>query len=221
MEARQDPGLWPGLDCLAPLDACNIAAMELPVIGRYRRRFVVEFGPEEAGLVDRMGVAHRTKRAAIIAGLRLLESGELEQLRRRVADAEQELASAREDLKAARSASATATPEITSAKADLRTEHAAHRETKRALKEARAALTQAHQTATTLRAERDRLAGLLPSYAYCGTCDKLVPEAEWAEQPARNGVDVYHQPDGYRPKGGLLSPATVLFWRAPYGRTVR
>ncbi len=46
--------------------------MELPDIGRYRRRFIVEFGPEDSGLIDRMGVAHRTKRGAIIAGLRLL-----------------------------------------------------------------------------------------------------------------------------------------------------
>jgi hypothetical protein len=29
--------------------------MDLPDIGRYRRRFIVEFGPEDSGLVDRVG----------------------------------------------------------------------------------------------------------------------------------------------------------------------
>ncbi len=35
-------------------------------------------------LVDRVGEVYKTKRAAIIAGLRLLDSGETEQLRARV-----------------------------------------------------------------------------------------------------------------------------------------
>ena len=62
--------------------------------------------------------------------------------------------------------------------------------------------------------ERARLAALIPHNAYCGYCDKLVPEAEWAETPARDGFDVYHKPDGYRARAGILGgPATVLFWR--------
>lgn len=199
--------------------------MELPDIGRYRRRFIVEYGPEDAGLIDRMGLAHRTKRAAIIAGLRLLESREVEQLRSRVADLEADLATAKHAAGAAAKARATATPKLDKAKADLTTERAAHRRTEKALgaaqealRDSQASLTRTQKDVAGLRAERDRLVGLLPHYAYCGACDKLVPEAEWAEQPARNGVDLYHEPDGYRAKGSLMNPATVLFWRAKPGQ---
>ena len=196
--------------------------MQLPDVGRYRRRFIVEFGPEDSGLIDRMGLAHRTKRAAIIAGLRLLESGELERLRAQVADLEAELTAANEGLATAQTKSATAKPALATLKADLKAEREAHRATKATLKDTRTSLAQARTDVTALRAERDRLAVLLPHYAHCGSCDKLVPEAEWAEQPARNGVDVYHKNDGYRAKGSILGgPATVLFWRGTRGETTR
>src|SRR3954465_6416017 len=98
--------------------------MDLPDIGRYRRRFIVEFGPEDSGLIDRMGVAHRTKRAAIIAGLRLLESGELERLPARVAVLEHELAASADKAAAAPRSAAADTPTLNKAKADLATERA-------------------------------------------------------------------------------------------------
>ncbi len=90
----------------------------------YRRRFIVEFGPEDSGLIDRMGVAHRTKRAAIIAGLRLLESGELERLRMQVAGLEADLATA-QAAGAAAKPTATATAKLDKAKADLAAERTA------------------------------------------------------------------------------------------------
>ena len=202
--------------------------MDLPDIGRYRRRFIVEFGPEDSGLIDRMGLAHRTKRAAIIAGLRLLESGELDQLRSRVADLEQALATA-DATGAAAKPPTTATAKLDRAKADLAAERTAQRRTQRALdkaqtalQDAQATLTRAKQDIASLQAERDHLADLLPHHAYCGSCEKLVPAAEWAEQATAAGVDVYHQPDGYRPRRGVIGrPTTVLLQRHAPGQATR
>jgi uncharacterized protein (DUF3084 family) len=202
--------------------------MDLPDIGRYRRRFIVEFGPEDAGLVDRMGVAHRTKRAAIIAGLRLLDSGEVDRLRAQTATLEQELARATDALAAAQAAG-TAAPKLDTAKADLAAERAAHRRTRKALDKAQAALQQAQASLTRtqkdiagLEAERERLTALLPHHAYCGSCEKLVPASEWAEQVTAEGVDVYHKPDGYRAKRGVIGrPITVLLQHHPAGGATR
>jgi hypothetical protein len=201
--------------------------MDLPDIGRYRRRFIVEFGPEDAGLVDRMGVAHRTKRAAIIAGLHLLDSGEVERLRAQVPGLEQELARAKDALAAAQTAAGTAEPKVTKLKADLTAERAAHRRTQKqldtaqaALMDARVSLTRAQKDAAGLQAERDRLARLLPHHAYCHHCEKLVPTSEWAEHPTLEGIDVYHQPDGYRAKSGFRGGTTLLFQRRASGQAV-
>ncbi len=202
--------------------------MDLADIGRYRRRFIVEFGPEDSGLIDRMGLVHRTKRAAIIAGLRLLESGELERLRTQVAELEADLATTKAAGTAAKPAAAT-TAKQDKAKADLAAERTAHRRTQRALDKAqaalrgaKAALAHAKTEAGTLRAERDRLAGLLPHAAYCRYCDKLVPEGEWAEQATAEGVDVYHKPHGYRERRGVIGrPTTPLFQRHAPGQGTR
>jgi len=156
--------------------------MDLPDIGRYRRRFIVEFGPEDSGLIDRMGVAHRTKRAAIIAGLRLLESGELERLRERVAVLEHELAASADKVAAAQRTSAADTRKLDKAKADLATERAAHRQTQKALERATTTLAEAQREArrsgqeiARLQAERQRLVDLQPERAFCAECEKLVP----------------------------------------------
>jgi hypothetical protein len=199
--------------------------MDLPDIGRYRRRFIVEFGPEDSGLVDRMGEVHKTKRAAIIAGLRLLDSGELERLRERVSALEADLASAQVELEQAEAslakqmaASKKAKPAAAQTAADLRAERQAHAAAQTELERLKADGAAGQRAHAGLAAERDRLAALIPHYAYCGYCDKLVPESEWAEQPARNGFDVYHKPDGYRAKGSTWSgAASVLFWRPKAG----
>ncbi len=188
--------------------------MDLPA-GRYRRRFIVEFDPGESELVDRMGVAHRTKRAAILAGLRLLEADESEGLRQRVAALEAEVVTTAARLTAASATAAETAPALAQARADLKSEREAHADTKVLLREAKATIRETKTATAALRAERDRLTALVPHYAWCGSCGKLVPEDEWAETPARGGVDVYHQRDGYRPNANkLISPATVLFWRA-------
>lgn len=192
--------------------------MDLPDIGRYRRRFIVEFGPEDSGLVDRMGEVHKTKRAAIIAGLRLLDSGEVDRLRDRVAALEADLATAQADVAKQTQAAKEVKPAAAAARADLREKRSELTAARAELREAKAATAEARRAIAELTAERQRLADQVPHYAYCGYCDKLVPEAEWAEQPARNGFDVYHKPDGYRAKGGMMGgPSTVLLWRAKAG----
>jgi hypothetical protein len=192
--------------------------VDLPSVGRYRRRFIVEFGPEDSDLVDRMGVAHKTKRAAILAGLRLLDSDESDQLRARIASLETDLKTA----KASGAATGAQAQQSKSARAevaaDLRAERAAHRETKATLRATKERLAEARRAAATSEAECRRLANLIPKTAHCPNCDKLVPDSEWAETPARDGFDVYHKPDGYRPPGTMFGgPATVLGWRPGAG----
>lgn len=202
--------------------------MDLPDVGLYRRRFVVEFGPEDSGLIDRLGIAHRTKRAAIIAGLRLLDSGELERLRERVASLEQQLSTSSEALATAQRTAGTATPKLAKAKADLAAERVAHRRTQRALDRsatvvtgAQGAIRRAAQEIAGLQAERDRLADLLPQHAFCQECEKLVPQNDWAEHTTATGIDVYHKAHRYRAKGAFRSGTTPLFQRRLPGQVGR
>jgi hypothetical protein len=188
--------------------------MDLPDVGRYRRRFIVEFGPEDSGLVDRMGAAHRTKRAAIIAGLRLLDSGLTEQLHERVAALEAELSETRAAVEETAKAVRNDQPAAVQAKADLREKREELAAARAEVRRLKAANAEVRRAILELTSERDRLADQVPHYAYCGYCEKAVPEAEWAEQPGERGVWVYHKPDGYRPKGGLVGRGpSLLFWR--------
>ena len=99
---------------------------------RYKRRFLVEFTPSESDLLDRLGLKQGTKRRAILDGLRLLESGELESLRERLAQAERE-----RDAAMAEAAAATQQlAETVTLREELRT-------TTRQLREKRAAVRSA------------------------------------------------------------------------------
>jgi hypothetical protein len=188
--------------------------MDLPDIGRYRRRFIVEFGPEDSGLVDRVGEVYKTKRAAIIAGLRLLDSGEIEQLRARLTAIEAELSSAREALEDKAKAVRDARPAAVQAKAELREKREELVTARAEVKRVKTANAEVRRAIVELTTERDHFRDLVPHYAYCGYCDKAVPESEWAEQPAEKGVWAYHRPDGYRAKGSIVGRgASLLFWR--------
>jgi hypothetical protein len=192
--------------------------MILPSVGRYRRRFIVEYGPEDSDLMDRMGVAHKTKRAAILAGLRLLDSDEVGQLRARIARLETDLSAAKAAAAATGAQAQESKSERLQAVADVRAERTVHRETKARLQAAKTTIADLKLSIRQLEGERADLSGLIPHYAFCGACGKLVAEADWAEMPARDGFDVYHQVDGYRAKPGILAgPATVLFWRKTAG----
>lgn len=189
--------------------------MDLPDVGRYRRRFIVEFGPEDSGLIDRMGVAHRTKRAAIIAGLRLLDSGELEELRARVSALTAEVEAARAAVEEKAKAARDAKPSAAAAKADLREKREELAAARAEVRRVKAANAEVRRANADLAAERDRLRDALPHDAYCGYCERLVPESEWADKPGDRGFWVYHKPDGYRPKGSIVGRgASLLFWSA-------
>ena len=185
---------------------------------RYKRRFLVEFTPSESDLLDRLGLKQGTKRRAILDGLRLLESGELETLRERLAEVERERDTARAEA-------AGATQQLAKAgtlRDELKVTAAQLREARAALKSAKAELRQTDQDLASVRldlaaaqAEAHRLAALVPHYAFCAACGKHVPESEWAEQPdPKGGVHVYHQRHGYRPKATFGENYSVLFWRA-------
>lgn len=196
-------------------NVCYIVGMDLPDIGRYRRRFIVEFGPEDSGLVDRVGEVYKTKRAAIIAGLRLLDSGETEQMRARLAALEAELSSAREALEEKAKAVRAAKPAAALAKVDLREKSEELAAARAEVRRAKTANAEVRRAMVELTAERNRLRDQVPHHAYCGHCDKLAPDSEWAEEAAERGYYVYHRGDGFRPKRSIVGgPATVLFWRA-------
>lgn len=178
-----------------------------PLESRYRRRFLVEFTPAESDLVERLGRVHGTKRRAILEGLAALDSGELAALRARAAELEGQLTAAAATASDARAA-------VAAAKVELRDERSAHRQTKARLREAQRQVAVARADLAAARAARDRLTVLVPHHAYCAACEKLVPEAEWAEQPMERGVVVFHRPHGYRPKRTLTQSPSVLFWRA-------
>jgi len=192
--------------------------MNLPSVGRYRRRFIVEYGPEDSDLMDRMGVAHKTKRAAILAGLRLLDSHESDQLRARIARLETDLETATASAATTGAQAQQSTSDRLQAVGNVRAERTAHRETRAKLQAAKAMIADLKVSIGQLERERARIDALVPHHAFCGACGKLVPEAEWAEMPARDGFDVYHKADGYRARPAILGrPATVLFWRKTAG----
>ena len=186
---------------------------------RYRRRVVLELTPDESTILDALADRHGTLRGAVLAGLRELEanrSAELEaqasgltkRLERAERDAQagrdraaadvallsQKLAASGKALKLAQEHTTTARADVGDVKAKLAKQTAA-----------RQAADQARQAAEALAVH----------YAYCATCDKLVPEAEWAEQAWRKGFATYHKAHPFREKKGgfLAEPASLLFWR--------
>ncbi len=183
---------------------------------RFRRKFLVEFTVEESDLLDRLGREHGSRRAAILAGLQLLAGGELEALHQRVSALEGELSSAQAQHERDAAAVATATAAAkqgTVAGTALKAEQTAHKETKANLKREKTQRTEADRKLATLQVDYQRLVAELPAQAYCPSCRKLVPQSEWAVEPAGTVEYVYHQPDGFRLTDGVLRTATVLFTR--------
>ena len=193
--------------------------MDLPDIGRYRRRFIVEFGPEDSGLIDRMGVAHRTKRAAIIAGLRLLDSGESEQLRARVSTpltagspGDCPGGPRREGEGRPRcEAGCCSRPRPTCGRSVRNSplpaprSDSSRRRTRKS--DGQIARTDCRAGPPAGRPPPPRLLRLLRA----GSCRIRLGRAA----ATQGGVYVYHNPDGYRPKATFVGgPTTVLFWRA-------
>ena len=181
---------------------------------------VLEITPDESTLLDGLADRHGTIRGAVMAGLRGLGADRSAELEAQLGELRAELAGAEQRAQADREA-------VTAEAGDLRAQVAAGRQ---ALK---AAQTQAKDLRTDLRDTRAKLSNerdarraaqqalqtaeaLLVHHAYCATCDKLVPEAEWAKQPWGNGLAIYHRAHGFSEKNGgfLGQPASILFWRA-------
>lgn len=185
---------------------------------RYKRRFLVEFTPNESDLLDRLGLSRGTKRRAILDGLRLLESGELETLRGSVAalERERDAAAAEAAVAAAQVAEGgTLRDELMATTSRLRDERGDLKSARASLRQAKQDLGSARRDLAAAQAEIRRLASLVPHHAFCAACGKYVPETEWAEQPTeKGGVHVYHKRHGYRPKATFGENYSVLFWRA-------
>jgi len=182
---------------------------------RYKRRFLVEFTPTESDRLDQLGLVHGSKRRAILDGLRLLESGELETLRERIAALEGE-------REAAAGEAALQQTETRRLREERKAGTMQLRETRAALKAATSDLRRTKQDLATVRrelavaqADARRLAAQVPHFAACAACGKYVPESEWEEQPdGKGGVHVYHKPHGLHLKPTLGQNSSALFWRA-------
>ena len=191
---------------------------------RFRRKFLVEFTVEESDLLDRLGREHGSRRAAILAGLRLVAGGELDALRKQVAALEGDVAGAqaRHERDAAALATATAAAKQgTVAATALKAEQTAHKETKAEVKRLTAQRTESDHKLATLQVAYQRLVAELPAQAYCPSCRKLVPQNEWALESADTVEYVYHKPDGFRLTDSVLRTATVLFTRPASGTAAK
>jgi hypothetical protein len=188
-----------------------------PPDNRYRRRFLVEFTPAESDLAERLGAVHGSKRRAIVNGLQLLESGEVESLRARVAALERERDAAKAAASKAAESLKTAKERATDAKeaaGELRNERAAHNKTKAELAQAQRDLSATRQALVEAQAEAQYYASVLPTMAYCPACRDYAPSEEWDERPAEGGVvHVYHSKHGYQPKATFTKLPSVMFWR--------
>lgn len=159
----------------------------------------------------------------MLAGLHELEAGRSAELETRLSTLREEMATA---TRSAQADAERAEQELRALHGELATSHEGLRAARAQTKKLRADLhavkgKQAKQTAALRDAEHGRRSAeaLLVHHAHCATCDKLVPETEWAEEPAERGVYVYHRTDGFRLRPTLLQRPTVLFWRAqPSGR---
>lgn len=186
---------------------------------RYRRRVVLEITPDESTLLDRLADRHGTIRGALMAGLTELESDRTAELDAQVAQLTGQLAAEQKRGKAEHDREATQRAGLETQVADvtqaLKDAQARAKEQRAELRETRAKLSNERDARRAAEQMRQAAERLLVHHAFCATCNKLVPEAEWAEQPAERGVYVYHQPHGFHDKdGGFLGEkASVLFWR--------
>lgn len=186
---------------------------------RYRRRVVLELTPDESSILDSLADQHGTIRGAVLAGLRELGADRSAELEAQAGDLSRQLENAERDAQAGRDRAAA---DVAALSAELAASGKALKVSQGQTKKARGVLGEtkaklATQTAERRAADQARQAAeaFRVHYAYCATCDKLVPEAEWAEQPWGNGFATYHKAHPFREKnGGLLGqPASVLFWR--------
>lgn len=186
---------------------------------RYRRRVVLELTPDESDLLDRLADGHGTIRGAVLAGLTGLETNRTDELEAQVRSLTDSVASTQTALADERVGHAadltTAKQQHAEQRDTLKGESQSVRDTKAQLRETRAKL--AEQTSARRSADdlREATQEQLFHHLYCSICKRLVPEAEWAEEPdGKGGAYVYHQPDGFRLKATWRGESTILGWRA-------
>ena len=186
---------------------------------RYRRRVVLEMTPDESALLDRLADRHATIRGAVLAGLRTLEADRTAELEAQVRELAEKLSAAQQRGETDRD---RATVDLSARNGQLMEVNEALKAARTTARDLRADLREARVKLSRERdarraADESRQAAeeaLFVHHAYCAACDKLVPEAEWAEQPWRGGFATYHRRHGFHEKTGLLGqPASLLFWR--------
>lgn len=186
---------------------------------RYRRRVVLEITPDESTVLDRLADHHGTIRAAVMAGLTALEADRTAELEAQLAQLIGQLDAAQKQGQAEHARDATQRADLeaqlTDATQTLKDAQAQTKDRRAELRETRAKLSNEREARRAAEQTRQAAERLLVHHAYCAACDKLVPEAEWAEQPAERGAYVYHQPHGFHDKdGGIFGQrASLLFWR--------
>jgi hypothetical protein len=185
---------------------------------RYRRRVVLEITPDESTLLDRLADRHGTIRGAVMAGLIALEADRSAELTAQVEQLTEQLAAAEKRAKTERDRTATGRAaqeaQLADATQSLKGAQAEVKDLRADLRETRAKLSNERDARRAAERARQATQALLVHHAYCGVCDKLVPETEWAEQPWRDGFATYHKPHGFRDRVGVLGrPASLLFWR--------
>ncbi len=185
---------------------------------RYRRRVVLEITRDESTLLDRLADRHGTIRGAVLAGLRSLEDDGGVALEAQVRELAEQLTTAQEGGQADRDRAAAEQPvfdgQLNEAKQALEAAQARAKDLRAGLRETRARLSRERDARRAAEESCQATETRLVHHAYCAACDKLVPEAEWAEQPWRGGFATYHRRHGFHEKAGFLGqPASLLFWR--------
>jgi hypothetical protein len=179
---------------------------------------VLELTPAESDLLDRLADSHGTIRGAVLTGLTGLDTNrtdELETQVRRLRDTVTSTKAALAEERAGRAADVgAAKKERTVAHEGLKAERQSLADTKAQLQETRAKL--AEQTTARRAADELRKATQWQLFhnLYCSICQKMAPEAEWAEEAdGQQGAYVYHQPHGFRLKASWRGLPTILGWR--------
>ena len=174
--------------------------------------------PDESVLLDRLADSHGTIRGAVLAGLRNLDSDRTAALEVQVSDLTNQLEQARErrttDLTRTDIERSAVAAQLAESKQAMRAALAEAKELRANLREARTNVTRQRAARRTAEESASAARELWVHHAYCATCEKLVPESEWAEQPSRGGYATYHKRHGFREKPGLLTGSpSLLFWR--------
>jgi len=180
----------------------------------FRRRFPLELSPTEYELLDAAGIAHGSKRAALLAGLAALEALTSSEHERALAIADRDAALARvAELEATvvdfERARTTARGSSTRARKDADAAKAGLSEMTRQAELAEADRRDEREARMAAEKKLNWIARERVDELRCPRCSEFVSSAEWAEQPTPEGRLVFHKRCGFH-RGGLLDHTSVL-----------